>query len=175
MNLENWIAGNVMMATTVTWKAELNVNPAQKVTGVIKMTKEKDQSLAQKEHSNIKVENRFVGIVMKDIIATKKGHYTAQLVQKETGVIKMTKEKHQSHAQKEHSNIKKQNPSVGIVMLDITVTKKDRYTAQLAQKVTGVIKMTKEKRQFLVQKEHSNIKVGNHFVGIVMKGITVLR
>lgn len=87
------------------------------------MTKEKDQSLAQKEHSNIKVENRFVGIVMKDIIATKKGHYTAQLVQKETGVIKMTK----------------------------------------------------EKRQFLVQKEHSNIKVGNHFVGIVMKGITVLR
>ena len=124
MNLENWIAGNVMMATTVTWKAELNVNPAQKVTGVIKMTKEKDQSLAQKEHSNIKVENRFVGIVMKDIIATKKGHYTAQLVQKETGVIKMTKEKHQSHAQKEHSNIKKQNPSVGIVMLDITVTRR---------------------------------------------------
>ena len=139
------------------------------------MTKEKDQSLAQKEHSNIKVENRFVGIVMKDIIATKKGHYTAQLVQKETGVIKMTKEKHQSHAQKEHSNIKKQNRFVGIVILDITATKKARCTAQLVQKVTGVIKMTKEEYQFLVQKEHNKISLENPIVGIVMKGITVLR
>ena len=164
-----------MLDITVTKKDRYTAQLAQKVTGVIKMTKEKRQFLVQKEHSNIKVENHFVGIVIMDITATKKGHNTAQLVQKVTGVIRMTREKYQFHVLKEHSNIRVGNRFVGIVILDITATKKARYTAQLVQKVIGVIKMTKEEYQFLVQKEHNKISLENPIVGIVMKGITVLR
>ena len=139
------------------------------------MTKEKYQILDQKKHSNIKVENRFVGNIMLDIAVTKKDHYTPQLVQKENGLIKMTKENYQFHAQKEHNSIKLQNLLVGIVMLDIAATKNSHYTAQLVQKVTGVIKLTKEKYQFPVQMEHNKVGLENPTVGMVMKDITVLR
>ena len=81
-----------------------------------------------------------------DIIAVGRGHFTAQFVQKVTGVL--TQEKDQFHAQKEHIKINLEDGIVRVVVLDIIAIGKDHCSAKLVQKVTFVILMTEEKHQF---------------------------
>ena len=85
------------------------------------MTQRKHLFHAQKEHIKTNLENGIIRLVLLDIIAIEKDHWIAQLVQKVTFVIFLTQEKHQSHAQKEHTKINVGDGIAQIVVMDITV------------------------------------------------------
>ena len=82
----------------------------------------------------------------------------AKSVQKDTGVIKLIKEKHQLYVRKEHINIKLENLFVIIVLMAIIVTKKDPCIARFVQEDTGAVKTIKESHQYLALLEHTKIK-----------------
>ena len=80
----------------------------------------------------------------------------------------MTKEKRQFLVLKEHNKINLENPTVGIVIMDITALRLDLFSVKLVQKVTGVTKMIKESHQYLVLVVNTKMNWQSFFVGDVL-------